>query len=609
MKTFFHFVKEGIQSKNGRVVRFWGLMLFLGMLTCFYGRGIVQFKHHLGLYDWDFAYFLHQYWHIAVFSFKQLPLWNPYIGGGMSFVGRPDVSMTPFPLFFVISFGVVTGLKLMALSYIFLSMAGMFYLSRYLGMGRLAALISSVLFSMSGCFALRIMAGHLGWLSAAYLPWIFLFYLKGLKNIRYLFVCSVFLSLMAFEGIYILIFSVMFLAMFGGLSSIQHKTFRPILAVALAVVLCGLLSGPKIFPVMELMLRFPRPTEVWRVVPFKNLYNVFLDRAQYDNFFQRFMKHTAWWELGAYVGIVPLGLFVLSFRLIRRHWPLLLTAVSLLLIGIGNFSPFAPWTMLHRYPVFSDMNMPSRIWIVFIFVSALLCGLSLESFKAKTARGIYLKNSILAVLFCFIAWDLMAVNTVFFNKKFFSSANMLRRPVFQAKPFRQTNMPEQYQQIYGAATAFFPQIFQNRGIVNGYEAIPIKRHAVPQGDPAYRGEFYLLDQGGELSQKYWSPNKLVFHYNIDRPDVLVVNQNYDKSWRTSQKRMVKSHDGLISVELQAGEGQVTLYYFPASFAYGIVSFVAGVLLFIVMIKKKIEWPALKAAAVDDAAVPMERTHQ
>ncbi len=506
-------------------------------------------------------------------------------------IGRPDVTFFPFPIMFVSCFGVIAGLRIMVLFYLFTGMAGMFYLCRHLGVKGIAAVISSVIFAMNGSLAFHIMAGHLGWLSIAYLPWIVFFYLKGLKKSRYLFVSSVFLACMVFEGAYIFIFTVVFLVVLAGLSSLQEWRFRPVWGLGLALFFCVLLSGPKLFPMIELMRQFPRPTYAGEVIPLKNLYHVFLMRHQHSDFAFAFMNDLRWWEFGSYIGIVPAVLFMLSFKLFKERWPLLLTAVITLAIGIGNFSNFAPWTIIHAWPVLRNMHIPSRIFIVFVFAVALLCGLYLDSIKPKSRGGVYLKNAFLLVMLCFLAWDLTVVHSPLFHRSV-GSTEISERPVFKSNSFRQLQYPEPPDDIFGNPKSLLAQVFQNRGIIGAYEAIPAVKNAIPYGDPSYRGEFYLLDQGGELSQKYWSPNKLVFHYNIDRPDVLVVNQNYDKSWRTSQKRMVKSHDGLISVELQAGEGQVTLYYFPASFAYGIVSFVAGVLLFIVMIKKKIEWSSL-----------------
>jgi len=85
------------------------------------------------------------------------------------------------------------------------------------------------------------------------LPWIFLFYLKGLKKARYVFLSSVFLAFTALEGSHILIFTAVFLSVFSFLYSFQQKTIRPLLALALALMFCVLFSGPKLFPMIEMM--------------------------------------------------------------------------------------------------------------------------------------------------------------------------------------------------------------------------------------------------------------------------------------------------------------------------------------------------------------------
>ncbi len=75
------------------------------------------------------------------------------------------------------------------------------------------------------------------------------------------------------------------------------------------------------------------------------------------------------------------------------------------------------------------------------------------------------------------------------------------------------------------------------------------------------------------------------------PDVLVVNQNYDKNWKTFPPKMVKSHEGLISVEIDPSDRGIILYYLPYSFVFGVFSFFIGVLGWIVFNKTGLEWQA------------------
>ncbi len=577
-----------ILSDKGRWVRWGGWMLLFAAFTLMYGREIFKFRNHFGDNDWDSVMFYHQYWQISLSSFKQFPFWNPYLAGGISFLARPDMSFFPFPLLFVSAFGVVAGLKFMALFYIFLAMAGMFCLCRYLGIRALPAAIAAVIFSMSGCFSSRIILGHFGWLSAAYLPWVFLFYLKGLKRIRYLFVCALFLSLIVFEGSYIFAFTAVFLGFFSFMFSLQQKTFRPVLGAGVALLLCLLLSGPKLFPMIELMNEFPRLTGPGKGLPLKYLGQIFLDRRSDPEFAFRFIRPLGWWEFGSYIGIVPVILFFLSFKLVRERWPFILTAVFLGLIGLGNFSPISPWALLHHFSVFSNMQNAARIFIVFVFMVAILCGLCLNSFNPKSRKGVYFRNAVMIGLLIFIALDLIVVNGRAL-KRAFVSASIVKNPVFKQKKFLQLEMPEKYNHVYGGMTSLFSQILESRGIVNGYEAIPVERNAVGYGKPGYRGEFYLLTLGGLVRQTYWSPNKLVFDYTISRPETLVINQNYDRNWKASPPSVVKPYKGLISVELNPQIRTITLYYLPDSFLIGVGTFLMAVCAAGILILKKVEW--------------------
>jgi uncharacterized membrane protein YfhO len=79
-------------------------------------------------------------------------------------------------------------------------------------------------------------------------------------------------------------------------------------------------------------------------------------------------------------------------------------------------------------------------------------------------------------------------------------------------------------------------------------------------EPGYRGEYYMLGPG-TVRLARWTPNVLEFDVDAPPGAVLVVNQNYDPSWRvTSGRGAAFSNDGLLAVRVAAGNSKISLRY-------------------------------------------------
>ena len=118
----------------------------------------------------------------------------------------------------------------------------------------------------------------------------------------------------------------------------------------------------------------------------------------------------------------------------------------------------------------------------------------------------------------------------------------------------------------------------NIGIVNGYDALPIVSHARVQGTSGYRGEFYLQNSPVLPKVVSWVPDRWVVRTQVDHPDVLVVNQNFDPGWRTVSGEKPVDVNGLLGVPVAAGVQEVQLYYMPFSFLLGLWVCLAGLVL-------------------------------
>lgn len=567
------------------------VLLFLLGITLIFCRPLLANLDSLGRGDWDYFLFIHEVPQISILSYQQFPLWNPYDGGGLTLVGNPQNRYLSPSVIFSLFFGVVRGLKIEIVFHYFIGLGGMFLLGRSFAMGRMAALFSGIIFILSGPLTCHIAEGHMVWLPAVYFPFVFLFFRGALNESRAarknIWLCALFLSLMFYEGAtYVLNFFLIFLGIYAIFRAVQLKKVFPLWRLGFLLGAFFLLTGPKLFPVLEAIHRYPRPTPVGGLLPVDYLFSIFLDRNQSLYRLYEPIPSMGWWEVGSYLGWLPCILYFLSFTLWRTQWPLIVSSLILFLVGLGNFSDFAPWTILHRLPVFQNMWVPERIFIVFNFLLALLAGLYWQTLAQKWRQ----KERPFRVVLLFLIIGLTTFDFITVNSRVLKEASrpfkfdsarqikLLGPHRYTESAFHQIHMSRQEQFRSGAWSALHPALLKNLGVINGYEALPIDHHALAVKDHHYRGEFYLLHGQGNISLVKWSPGVMTFRAHLRTKDVLVINQNFDAGWRSVRGKPAVSLQGLLSLPLDPQYRLITLYYLPFSFLLGIGALIIGVLI-------------------------------
>lgn len=134
----------------------------------------------LAVMKWDAMdlYLPWKYFVTDTLSHNELPLWNPFINGGFSQMGDPGtwypVSWGIAALFGGYSMG---SLHFEYLLHLYLGGLGFYFLLKQLGLVRVALLTCATGYMLSGVMIGN--AQHIGWVvSAAWLPWILLYFLR-----------------------------------------------------------------------------------------------------------------------------------------------------------------------------------------------------------------------------------------------------------------------------------------------------------------------------------------------------------------------------------------------------------------------------------------------
>jgi len=113
-------------------------------------------------------------------------------------------------------------------------------------------------------------------------------------------------------------------------------------------------------------------------------------------------------------------------------------------------------------------------------------------------------------------------------------------------------------------------IRDHQGVVNCYTGMDWPTQVKGWNEPGYRGEQYMLGPG-TVTLARWAPNRLEYLVDAQVPSVMVVNQNYDPSWRvTSGPGQIFDQGGLLAVRVPAGKSQIVLRYVSLAVIYGLI---------------------------------------
>ena len=564
------------------------LFIFLDLIFI---RWVVIHFANWGIWDWDYQLTLLEVSRRSILDYHQLPLWNPFMRGGVPLAGNTLIHAWGPCFLPILLFGSVAGVKVCIFLYLLVAQCGMFLLSRYRGLSRESAFLSAMLYTLGGVYAHRLTHGHFEWIAIAWVPFIVLTVHQNTsrlnkKSLCWGGMCAAFLFLDG--GPYQFAFLGVFLVFYITLLVIQGKNLRPLAAASLIFLMGLSLASIKLIPMYEMVTNYPRTggefdfyglSEPPRTAAM--LYQMFLSRDQ---------RHDpgVWMpyklNVGCYVGWIPLVLACVG-ACIRPHknWPLLLAGLAICWIMLGPSAPVDLWGMMHRLPALTLLRIPSRFNVFVLFALALLAGEGMEVLKEKAgtmSRGKLIPICIVAL----IALDLLWVNGKVFRVAFCIPPLQVEShgdfTCYSTSPYLEHYRNRAlYEIFHNLRSAALPAVLENRGVIDTFSTIDCVPHAFSSEDPRYRGEAWIEGEEGKVTQYRFTPNRIRVTTN-GRGKTLVINQNFDSGWKAggNQFLQVTPRNGLISVDPPLGEKEIELVYLPYSFLAGALISLTALLL-------------------------------
>ncbi len=508
----------------------------------------------------------------ALLRFRQMPLWDPYYCGGMYLLGTPQARFVSPTFLLTLLFGETRGEALTAFAMTLVGLEGTFRYARLRGARSIGALLAAPLFALSGVFGLAPILGWINFFSFELLPWVALGTRMAFVGRRkgVVIAAGALGWCVGFGGTYTAPLALIWCA-FEVLDALttRHPARRPagwmvpiVVHAGLIAVLALSLAAIRLWPIAETLSDGRRviggtPGNSW---------------PRLTGMLLRGMKEKT--ENGAFfVGSLAIPATLLGLAR-PRAWRLGVMAALSIWLAAGYAVKPSLFAGLRELPVYSTLRYPERFLILATLAVSVLSaqgitlveGIAANADEMRTLRIPMEAAPWLAPLLG--ATLLLGIVPLLYQHDRQASKRDLVAPpaaVSAHRPFHQARGNRW-------ALAFYEPM--DRGSLSCWDAYAIPESPLLRGD--LKQEERLADEeAGTVVERFWSPNQIDLDVALVRPARLAINQNYNEGWRVDYGE-IRSDEGLLAVDLPAGEHALSLRFEPRSARGGaIVSVVAG----------------------------------
>jgi hypothetical protein len=512
-------------------------------------------------HDDHYVYQLDEAAQETLVRYHELPTWNPYYCGGVPGIANPqDGSLAPDFLLRVL-FGVGPGRRLAVLLFVMLGMEGLFRLARKHDASFVGAATGALAFAMCGTIPFHVRFGWLHFLPYQLFPWIALCFELGITKRGWAVFGGVFLAWTVlcggtyaapYAGLLIAALLVFETARVVVARREGERWFSPFVSAAIIGAVGISLTAVRTLPLLSVVFGVRRPVSEKEAFEPLTLF-ASMWAPQYATGDQ-------------YIGIGIIALAILALLLADRAGARFF-ALALVFggIAVGQLNEFAPWVFLHKLPVYSQLGTPSRIMILVLMFLALAAarGLTrLEDAPTWIAKQVVqLRNRRLPLFAQFVTGMCGAVFAGYLGYRVDSAlvtstsikpgtAYVMDGPLRYRDEFRQSRGNRWDSQVWLPAS---------RGSIECFEEMRFFQAAGLRGDlPAE--EFAAPGSDVAVKRVSWSPTRIVLEVDAKSPARILVNQNYDPHWTSSEGSVAKNPDGLLAIDVPAGRRLLTLAF-------------------------------------------------
>ncbi|HIB90595.1 TPA: hypothetical protein EYN09_16360 [Candidatus Poribacteria bacterium] len=522
----------------------------------------------------------------SLIEYHTFPMRSHWLGGGFPTLGDPeDPTLNPLVLITIL-FNPITGLKLIVFFALLIGGLATYALARYiLGYTQWGSLFSALIFSLSLFVPLRVQDGNPNEVYATFLPLCLL--LIGLACRGYklpiLVLPVVFYTMLSdgklncfmgmfYIGVICLLNLIPGFRIFAKNKSVDRIYVQPLKVFLLVIGITFLVGMVRILPAVE---------HINAKGGLGNIDLLFYDETySFSGYeFERLWQETVGWKGRqglVTIGWLPVLLFVITiFVFWRKSLPWGIVLILFGWLALANNISIDLFEILWHLPIFNAVRQPIKYFsFQIVFTIAIASGQCFVLLKRLHPQWLeHLISVILIMLgigflypritkiqsetYNFVHPQLTQPKTGFFNVKGWDLKRNRKEP--------------------SLAITYF-NLLRNIGTIDWYTGIPLEENAVPKyfvdidnnylPNPEYRGEAFLLKSGNNVRSKF-RPNLISVEVNLQKPDILIINQNYHPDWHTDHGELFNKN-GLIALRLdQTDAYQIHLRYYSRSFYLGL----------------------------------------
>lgn len=519
------------------------------------GFGDWQMIHH----NWEAAY-------VTLSRFGEWPLWDPFHCGGVPILGNPESQLYSPWFLLSFAFGTVIAVKLMLIGQIAAGAAGMYWLAyRRYQLRPAAAAVAAIAWSCSGCFVWDGAGGHATFLSFAYAPWLSYFVHRSARMwTDAAAVAALLLLCLLAGGTYPLPFFAIWLSFELGLRAVERRSVTSSLRfAAVSGTLLGACGAIRFVPIWLTLQAHPRKVPNTDALSLTDVWTMLTARSHS----WRVAGHPfVWPEYGSYVGVavVVLAAFGSLVAVTRQRWHLLAALSLYAALMCGDLGEYAPFSLLHRLPIYDSLRVPSRFAIFVTFFVALLAAHAIDAMLCALRRP-RLANVLGTLAAASICSDLLVAS--------WPTVKLWREPPLStAAPAAEFHLVAR---DYYAWYASYPRL--NLGTPACYVGgmkWPVSRGLWLGAKPQVRVSDHVNEVRDPVRDWTWTPNRISATVSLETPANVLFNQNFARGF-VSNIGHPKAADGLLALDLPAGEHTIELRYRPREFVPSAAVSLAG----------------------------------
>jgi hypothetical protein len=530
----------------------------------------------------------------SVLLHHTLPFWSHWFGGGVPAIGDPeDPTLNPLTIFSV-AFGTVFGIKLISYLALIAGALGTYVLARrFLACTAWGAMYAALVWGTCLFVPLRLLDGNTNEIYPALLPLYLLLLALAREHKGALIALPFAVYTILADGKVGALMILLFVAIVAAAAMIPSATpfsfppearkprcdYRLLKYFGIACALATLIGMFRFLPVLELIydrgglqsiLRFhPQRYDAASIVAYT-----------FEDLWKGVVGFGGRADLVT-VGWIPVALSALSVIACWRRtivWALCLLLFSWL--ALAHNAPVDLLRVLWNLPVFDTISRPHKYFTFAIpFALAVMAGKGLSVLDGFGSRRL---RTFSALTITALSVALLAPKAWTIHSRTYTAAP----PEVQSNPdgaFFQISALGLPRARRGPADSLpYFNVRRNVGTIDWYTGIPAATPVVPKyfvhrtgvyiPNANYQGEASFAHRNGTNTigrPPAFETNAISVDVNVLRPDILIVNQNFHRDWRTDRGTPF-SYGGLLAIGLrEPGSYTVRLQYVPRGFLAGL----------------------------------------